>query len=176
MAGPCVNDTPTIVLSVVGDPIGELEATFANDAGSGSETQGDDTTHVVTDNDTPHIQTQTNVIDNSAGLAPMSGIIVVAINPIWCGDSDGPISLIWEASLTVAGHPSNGDQRDTITTQMDTGEIRTFSPGSLVGNFEVAAGSTQSYTWEVRITNDGASAQWSFRFGGSRVVYMRNFG
>lgn len=175
MADPCVEDTPTITLTTSGTPA-VLSADFANEAGSGSETQGDDTTHVVTDNDTPHIQTQTNVIDNSAGTAPMSGIIVVALNPIWCGESDGPISLLWEASLVVAGHPTFGDQRDTITTPMVEGEIRTFSPGSLVGNFLVPAGDTQSFTWEVRITNDGASAQWSFRFGGSRVVYTENFG
>lgn len=170
MADPCVEDTPYIHLDTAGTPA-VLSATLRNPPNSGSATQGDDTTHVVTDHDTPHVQTQTDVIDNASGTGAMRGIIVVAINPIWCGESDAPVSLIWEASLTVTGHPAFSDQRDTITTPMDTGEIRTFSPGCLVGNFDIAAGASQSVTWEVRITNDGASAQWSFRFGGSRMVW-----
>ncbi len=174
MANPCVDDTTHIVLTADGSPA-VLEADFANVAGSGSATQGDDTTHVVTDVDVPHIQTQTDVIDNSAGVAAMTGIVVVAINPIWCGQSDGAgLSLIWEASLTI--HGSLADQRDTITTQMDTGEIRTFSPGSLVGEINVPAGASHNVVWEVRITNDGSSVQWSFRFGGSKMVWIENFG
>lgn len=169
MADPCVADTDTIELFTTGDPA-VLEANVRNPAVTFSGTEGDDTTHVVTDSDTPHIQTHTYVIDNSAGTARCRGVIVVALNPIWAGDSDGPISLIWEASLTVAGHPSFGDQRDTITVPLETGEVTTFYPGSLVGTFDVAAGATQSITYEKRITNDGASAQWSFRMGGDKLV------
>lgn len=174
MADPCVTNTPYIGLDTTGTPA-VLEATLLNPETTFSGTEGDDTTHVVTDNDTPHIQTHTYVIDNTAGTAPCRGIIVVALNPIWAGDSDAPISLIWEASLTVAGHSTFGDQRDTITVPVDTGEVTTFYPGSLVGTFDVAAGATQSITYEKRITNDGASAQWSFRMGGDKVVAQMGY-
>lgn len=172
MADPCVEDTPYIGLDTTGSPA-VLAATLLNPASSGSDTQGDDTTHVVTDSDVWHIQTQNVTLDNSAGTGAMGGILVAAINPLWVGESDGPISIIWEASLTVVGHADRSDQRDTITTPMDTGEIRTFSPGCLVGNVVVPAGGTQVVTWEVRVKNDGAGAQWSFRFGGSRLVWSK---
>lgn len=168
MADPCVADTAYIGLDTSGTPA-VLEATLLNPPSSGSATQGDDTTHVVTDNNVNHILTQTDTIDNTAGTGAMGGIIVVALNPIWCGLSDGPISLLWEASLTV--NAVLEDQRDTITTPMATGEIRTFSPGCLVAQVVVPAGGTVSVIWEVRIKNDGASAQWSFRFGGSKMVW-----
>lgn len=166
MAGACVTDTPTVELLVVGTP-GSLEANVRNADTTASGTQGDDTTHVVTDTGVNHIQTQTETISNP-GTKAASGIVVAAINPIWCGQSDGPISLLWEASLTIAGVLA--DQRDTITTAMLTGEIRTFSPGCLVGQITVPAGGSVAVIWEVRIKNDGASAQWSFRFGGSKIV------
>lgn len=172
MADPCVDDTETIALSTTGTPA-VLSADVRNPASNGSSTQGDDTTHVVTDSDTPHIQTRTFTVDNSAGSTAMKGIIVVALNPIWAGESDGPVSLIWEASLTVDGVVQ--DQRDTITTPMIEGEINTFSPGTLVGQFTIPAGDTIDVTWEKRITNDGASAQWSFRMGGDRTVWSESF-
>lgn len=168
MADPCVEDTVTIHLDTEGTPA-VLFADLRNPPSSGSATQGDDTTHVVTDNDTPHVQTQTDVIDNTAGSDTMKGIVVVALNPIWAGLPDGPISLLWEASLTIDGVLS--DQRDTITTPMVENEVRTFSPGCLVGNIAIPAGDTVPVVWEVRITNDGASATWSFRFGGSKMVW-----
>lgn len=174
MANPCVADTTHIVLTADGSPA-TLEADFANVAGTGSATQGDDTTHVVTDNDTPHIQTQTFVVDNSAGVAVMSGIVVVALNPIWAGLPDGPgCSLIYEASLTI--HGSLADQRDTITQPLVEDEVLQFYPGSLVGEISVPAGASHNVVWEKRITNDGASVQWSFRMGGDKAVYMKNFG
>lgn len=175
MADPCAADTPYIGLDTSGTPA-VLEATLLNPETTFSGTEGDDTTHVVTDNDTPHIQTQTYIIDNSAGTAPSRGIIVVALNPIWAGQADGPgASLLVEASLTIAGHPTFGDQRDVITVPMDTGVIALFSLGSLVGTFDVAAGATQSITYEKRITNDGASVQWSFRMGGDKVVAQMGY-
>lgn len=172
MAGPCVIDTPSIELLVTGSP-GELSANVRNPASSGSATQGDDTTHVVTDNDTPHIQTRTFTIDNSAGTDEMKGIITVALNPIWAGLPDGPISLLWEASLTVDGSAS--DQRDTVTQALVANEVVQFCPGVLVGQFVVPAGGSINVTWEKRITNDGASATWSFRMGGDKAVWTESF-
>lgn len=164
MTGPCLEDTETIALSLDGL---NLIADVRNPSSSFSATQGDDTTHVVTDADVPHIQTQTVVINNT-GSARTKGIIVVALNPIWAGLPDGPISLIWEASLTIAAVLA--DQRDTVTQAMVENEIVQFSPGALVGQIDIGPGGSVSVTWEKRITNDGASAQWSYRMGGDKLV------
>lgn len=164
MTGPCLSDSETIELELDGL---NLIANVRNPSSSFSATQGDDTTHVVTDNDTPHVQTRTVVINNT-GTARTKGIVVVALNPIWSGLPDGPISLIWEASLTIGGVLA--DQRDTITTPLVENEVETFSPGALVGELNIAPGGSVTVTWEKTITNDGASAQWSFRMGGDKLV------
>lgn len=168
MADPCVADTAYVGLDTAGSPA-VLTADLLNPATSGSATMGDDTTHVVTDHNVAHVLTQTDTIDNSAGTGAMGGIVVVALNPIWAGLPDGPVSLIWEASLTINGVLV--DQRDTITQALVMNEVVQFSPGCLVGQVVVPAGATRSVVWEVRITNDGASAQWSYRFGGSKMVW-----
>lgn len=172
MAGPCVDDTETIELLVTGSP-GELSANVRNPASSGSATQGDDTTHVVTDHNVAHVQTRSFTIDNSAGTTEMKGIIIVALNPIWAGLPDGPASLLWEASLTVDG--SMADQRDTVTQAIVENEVVQLCPGSLVGQYVVPAGGSITCSWEKRVTNDGASATWSFRMGGDKVVWSESF-
>lgn len=173
MADPCVDDTPSIALSTTGSP-SVLTADIRNPSATGSATQGDDTTHVVTDNDTPHTQTQSFVIDNTAGTIAMHGVITVALNPIWSGLPDGVgCSLIWEASLTVDGVMS--DQRDTVTQELDVGEVVQFCPGTLLGEYAVPAGGSITVSWEKRITNDGASVQWSFRMGGDKAAYTKSF-
>lgn len=138
-----------------------------NPDGTFSATQGDDTTHVVTDTGVAHTQTQTVTISNT-GSAPLKGIVVVALNPIWAGLPDGPCSLIWEASLTIGGVLA--DQRDTITQALVENEVVQFAPGCLVGQISIAAGGSVVVIWEKTITNDGASAQWSFRMGGDKLV------
>lgn len=173
MADPCVEDTPYIHLDTEGTPA-VLFATLRNPADTGSATQGDDTTHVVTDADVPHVQTRSFTIDNTAGTAPMVGVITVALNPIWAGlPDDAGLSLIWEASLTVDGVVA--DQRDTITTAVAEDAAVTFSPGALVGEYAVAAGDSITCSWEKRITNDGASVQWSFRMGGDKAAWTESF-
>lgn len=171
MADPCVEDTIYIELDTTGTPA-VLSATLRNPEETFSATQGDDTTHVVTDHNVAHIQTQTVTITNP-GTAPARGIVVVALNPIWAGLPDGPVSLIWEASLTIGGVLA--DQRDTITQALVANEVVQFSPGSLVGQIDIPAASSVVVTWEKRITNDGASAQWSFRMGGDKLVAQMGY-
>lgn len=173
MADPCVVDSAYIGLDTTGTPA-VLEATLLNPEQTFSGTEGDNTTHVVTDHDVVHSTTHTFTIDNTAGTAPCRGIIVVALNPIWAGDSDGPVSLIWGASLTVQGIGLE-DSRTTITTGLDEGDVITFSPGSLVGEVTVPAGATRTVTYEKHITNDGASGQWSFRMGIDKLVVQMGY-
>lgn len=167
MSGACVNDTDTIELLLVGSP-DALEANVRNPASTFSGTEGDDTTHVVTDTGVPHIQTHTFNIANT-GSAQCKCLVVVTLNPIWAGLPDGPCSLIWEASLTIEGS-GVVDQRDTITQGLVENEVVQFCPGVLLGQVTIPAGSDRDVTYEKRITNDGASAQWSFRMGGDKLV------
>ncbi len=175
MAGPCVEDSPSIELEVVGAP-GSLLATKRNRDTSFTGTAGDDTTHNVNDHDTPHTLSQTwNVKNGPDGLATTAtdeahGIIVVAVNPIFIAASGGDISITGFARLNVDGVLS--DERDMISTGVDfpAGTSGFLPWGSLVGNLDLAIGADVDIQLFLSLTQTGASGPWTFRFGGSKMV------
>jgi hypothetical protein len=174
MSGPCLTDTETIELGLSGSP-GSLEASVRNNATTFSGTLGDDTTHNVNDHDTPHTLSQTFSIENGPAGAALTasaaaqGIIVVAINPIWVFATND-VSITLDCKLLVGGVLM--DERDTSSTGIDIPATTTqlLSPGSLVSQFDIGIGDAVSVEVEYVIENIGSSGQWSFRFGGSKLV------
>jgi hypothetical protein len=173
MADPCVTDTPYIALDTAGSPA-VLSATLRNPEETYSGTLGDDTTHNVTDTGVVHTLTQSYVISNAGGTAAMRGIVVCALNPIFVfGTND--VSLVPFARLTVGGVIA--DERDIAATGVDVpaGTSQLFGLGALVGQIDIAAGASVTIDVLETIKNIGASGQWSFRFGGSKMVIQEGF-
>lgn len=175
MSGPCVEDTPSISLDVVGSP-GSLEATKRNRDTSFSGTAGDNVTHNVNDTGVAHTLSQTwNVKNGPLGLATTAtdeahGLIVVAVNPIFIAASGGDISIVGFARLNVGGVLS--DERDMISTGVDfpAGTSGFLPWGALVGNLDLAIGDDVDVQLFLSLTQTGASGPWTFRFGGSKMV------
>jgi hypothetical protein len=176
MAGPCVNDTPSIALDIVGSPLGELEATKRNRDTNYSGTAGDDTTHNVDDTGVAHTLSQTwNIKNGPLGLATTAsdeahGIIVCAVNPIFIHASGGDISIVGFARLNLDGVLS--DERDMISTGVDfpAGTSGFIPWGSLVADLDLAIGGDVDVQLFLSITQTGASGPWTFRYGGSKMV------
>jgi hypothetical protein len=176
MADPCVTDTAYIALDTTGTPA-VLEATLRNPEETFSATLGDDTLRNVNDTGVQHddpIGGWPQTIDNSAGSAPMRGIVVLAINPIFVFATD-PVSIVAFGRLTIDGVVA--DERDMPTSGVDlpAGTSQLLSLGCLVGQIDVPAGDTVDIAVSVWVKNVGASGQWSFRFGGSKMVVQEGF-
>lgn len=175
MADPCVDDTPTIELLTAGDPA-ILTANVRNPADTFSGTAGDDTTHNVNDNNTPHTLAQTwNIANGPNGGAPTAsarckGIVVCQVNPIFVHATGVDVTLEWFARLIVGGVLA--DERDCIATGLDipAGTSQLVSPGGLVGQIDLAIGADVDVDLLLSIENIGASGTWTFRFGGSKMV------
>lgn len=175
MADPCVNDTASIELLTTGDP-SVLRANIRNPSSTGSGTLGDDTTHPVTDTNVVHtLSTPPFTVDNSAGTLALLGIVVVSLNPIFVHATGGPISAVPFARLTIDGVVT--DERDVPALGIDVLEDASMllGLGSLVGQLNVAAGDTIDIEVLVTIKQIAASTGWSFRFGGSKLVWSESF-
>lgn len=175
MSGACVNDTPSIELLLVGSPE-SLEANKRNHDTTFTGTAGDDTTHNVNDNDTPHTLAQTwNCKNGPDGLATTAtdetqGIVVVALNPVFIAASGGDITIEGFARLTIDGDLA--DERDWASTGVDfpAGTSGFIPWGSLVGQLVIPIGGDVDIDLLLSITQTGASGPWTFRFGGSKMV------
>lgn len=175
MADPCVDDTAGITLSTDGDPA-VLTADIRNPSRTGSGTLGDDTTHNVTDTGVTHtLATPPFTVDNSAGSLALNGIVVVALNPIFVHATGGPISAVPFARLTIDGVVT--DERDVPAAGIDVLDDGSMllSLGSLVGQLDVAAGDTIDIDVLVSIKQIAGNVAWSFRFGGSKLVWSQSF-
>lgn len=176
MAGPCVIDSDHIVLTVTGAP-GELGADFANVAGTGSATQGDYTLHIVTDHNVTHTQTQTFNLDNSAGVATMSGIIVVTFDPIYLAADDPGETFIWHAQLSVDGVVVDERNKNLQEIPVPDGTSMWLPIGVCVGEASVAAGDTIPLVFTKTLKmNAGSDLQYGFLMGGDKLVVDKNFG
>lgn len=173
MADPCTTDTPYIALDTTGTPA-VLEAVLRNPEETFSGTMGDDTTHSVNDTGVVHTLTQSFTIDNSAGTAPMRGIVVAACNPIFVHGTDD-VSLVPFARLTIDGTPADDRDVPALGIAVPSGTDQLLSLGSLVGQINVAAGDTVTVDFLITIKNVGTSGQWSFRMGGSKLVAQEGF-
>jgi hypothetical protein len=176
MADPCVLDTPSIHLDTTGSPAA-LEASVRNPASDFSATFGEDTKHDVNDTGVVHdspIGGWPQSIDNSGGSLTMHGIVVVAINPIWVFATD-PVTVVPFGRLTING--SVVDERDVNPTGIDlpAGTTQLLSLGSMLGQLGVPPGAAWDIDVMVTLENIGASGQWSFRFGGSKMVVSESF-
>ncbi len=175
MSGACVNDTPGIELLLVGSPE-SLEANIRNPSASGSGTLGDDTTHNVTDTGVVHtLSTPPFTVDNSAGTLALRGIVVVAINPIFVHATGGPISAVPFARLTIDSVIV--DERDVPAAGIDVLDDASMllSLGSLTGELAVPPGTSIDIDVLITIEQIAASTGWSFRFGGSKLVWSESF-
>jgi hypothetical protein len=173
MADPCVADSAYIGLDTAGSPA-VLTATLRNPENTYSGTDGDDTVHNVNDTGVVHTLTHTYAISNAGGSAAMVGIVVWATNPIWCHGTDD-VTLVPFARLTVNG--SVADERDVATTGIDIpgGTTQLLSLGALVGQINIPAGASHNVEVLQTLENIGASGQWSFRFGGFKMVIQEGF-
>lgn len=173
MSDPCVADSIYIGLETSGSPA-VLEATLLNPENTFSGTDGDDTTHNVNDTGVVHSLTHTYSIDNSAGTAPMVGIVVWATNPMWVHGTDD-VTLVPFCRLTVDGVVA--DERDIAASGVDvpSGTTQLFGMGALVGQINVPAGATHTIAVLQNLQNIGSSGQWSFRFGGFKMVVQEGF-
>lgn len=174
MASPCTTDTPYIELDVTGTP-GSLSAILRNPAESDSATQGDYTSHTVTDHNTPHVQTQTFTVDNSAGTAPMRGIVVATMDPIWIHDGVDNLILVWHAQLEVGGVVVDERNKNLLSILL-AAPIEFWLPSSvLVGQIDVAAGDTVDVVMTKSVENTGDSLEWTFIMGGDKLVISESF-
>lgn len=175
MADPCVDDTPSIALATTGVPA-VLAATKRNRDTHFTGTAGDDTTHNVNDTGVAHTLSQTwNCKNGPAGLAATatdsaSGIIVVAVNPVFIEASGGDISIVGFARLLLDGVIK--DERDMISTGVDfpAGTSGFLPWGALVTTLDLAIGADVDIQLFLSLTQTGASGAWTFRFGGSEMV------
>lgn len=176
MADPCVVDTASIHLDTTGTPA-VLEASIINPSGDFSATFGSDTKFDVNDTGVVHddpIGGWPQTIDNSAGTLTLRGIVVVAINPIWIHATDGVI-IVPFGRLTING--AVVDERDVSPLGVDipNGTTQLLSLGSMVGQLAVPPGASWDIAVLVTLENIGSSGQWSFRFGGSKMVVSESF-
>jgi len=174
MADPCVTDTAYIDLETAGTPA-VLSATLRNPEETFSGTEGDDTTHNVTDTGVVHTLSQTFNISNAGGSAVCKGVVVLAVNPIFVHATSGDVTLVPFARLTIDGVIA--DERDVpaagIDVPQDTSQL--LSLGALVGQLDIPAGGNVDVDILVTIENIGASESWSFRMGGSKLVAQMGF-
>lgn len=168
MADPCVDTTATIALSTAGTPA-VLSADVRNPASTFSGTLGDDTTHAVTDTGVPHTLDQSFTVPN-AGSKSASGIVVVALNPIYLHATGDDITIVGFARLTVDSVVV--DERDLPASGLDVpeGASQLLSWGALVGQIDIASADSTDFQVLLSITQTGASTGWSFRYGGSKAV------
>lgn len=176
MANPCTTDTASIALDAPGSPA-VLEATVRNPSSDFSATFGEDTKHDVNDTGVVHddpIGGWPQTIDNSAGTLTLRGIVVVAINPIWIHATDG-VTIVPFGRLTING--AVVDERDVSPLGVDlpSGTTQLLSLGSMVGQLAVPPGASWDIAVLVTLENIGSSGQWSFRFGGSKMVTTESF-
>jgi hypothetical protein len=175
MANPCVADTPHILLTAEGSPA-VLEAEFANVAGTISATQGDYAVHIVTDTGVTHTQTQTQAVDNSAGVAAMTGIAVVTFDPIYLAADDTGETFVWHAQIVV--HGTVQDERNTNLQEIPVpdGTSMWLPIGVCVGEINVPAGATHQIVFTKTLVNTGDSGQYGFLMGGDKLEVQVNFG
>lgn len=175
MADPCVADTDYIELDTTGTPA-VLSATLRNPAESASATQGDYTSHTVNDHNVIHTQTQTYTVDNSGGTAPMRGIVIASMDPIWIHDGVDNLILNWHAQLKVDGVVVD-ERNKNIQTLLLADPIEFFLPPAvLLGQIDVAAGDSVvvEMTKTVENTSSG-DLTWTFIMGGDKLVVSESF-
>lgn len=176
MADPCVDDTTHIVLDTAGTPA-VLTADFANVARTISATQGDYTLHIVTDEGVTHTQTQTQAIDNSAGLAAMTGIVVATFDPIWVAPDDSGEVFVWHAQLVVHAVIQDERNKSLQETPIPSGTGMWLPVGCCIGEINVPAGATHNITFtKTLVQSSGVSHQYGFLMGGDKLEVEGNFG
>jgi hypothetical protein len=176
MADPCVDNTPSIEIDVTGTP-GVLTAFKRNHDTSWSGTLGDDTKHDVNDTGVTHtLSGGSFTIDNGPNGDPtasavdqVQGIIVVALNPIWVFATD-PVTIVPFARLTVDSVVQDERDISALGVDLPAGTSQLLALGSLVSQFDIPLLSSIPVDVLYTVKNIGASGQWSFRFGGSKLV------
>lgn len=174
MSGPCVQDSASIALDTTGSPL-TLEAEIINPSSTDSATQGDYTSHTVTDHNTPHVQTQTFTVDNSAGTLPMAGIVVATMDPIWIHDGVSNLILLWHAQLEVDGVVVDERNKNLQTILLADPIEFWLPPAVLVGQIDVGAGDSVSVVMTKSVENTGDSLEWTFVMGGDKLVITESF-
>lgn len=170
MAGPCVVDSETVVLTVVGSP-GSLHAEAREVSNTFSATQGDALPHTVTDAGVDHVQTRTIAVPNPLADSPVTGIVVCKFDPIIVTDWSADLAPVWSAELIIGGVTQDQFQSNDVTLDSaDTPAYLQCVIPALLGQIDIAAGGSTSVTFRKTVTNNATSQTWTFVTNGDKMV------
>lgn len=170
MAGPCVDDSETVELTVEGEP-GALAGRAHDVSHTFSSTQGDAVPHTVTDAGEPHVQTRTSAVPNPLTESPVRGIVVVKFDPIIVQDWSAAFAPVWSAELIIGGVTQDSFQSNDVTLPDDADPLfyQLVIP-TLLGEITIAAGGSTNVTYRKTVQQNATSQEWTFITNGDKMV------
>lgn len=169
MAGPCVDDSETVELTVVGAP-GELHARAHDVSNDYSATQGDAVPHTVTDGGVVHTQTQTVNVPNPLTESAVRGILVAKFDPIIVTDWAADVEIVYGCELIIGGVSQDVYTNTVDLDSADTPPTLICALPVLLGQIVIAASGTTSVVFRKTVENNGLSTTWTFRMDGDKIV------